>query len=297
MSQIGIVTALPEEWLAITTALNAHEVGSVKNDPNRYATATLPSTRGSSLEAVISFLPRTGTDSAATVTTNLLRSFPRVDDLIFSGIACGCPRPSDPDKHVRLGDIVVSDARGLVQTDHQTLHDNDRNLRSAMPIPSRRLLNCVRLLEADRLQRRYVWDAVLDDIVAANSLFRRPSPKTDVLLDGDGVRIKNPKDTDRRAGYPKVVHGTIGSSNTLFRNSLERDKLAREHGLTAFEMEGAGTAEAVWHFGKNYIIIRGICDYGDGRTKNDKWHNYAAAVAAAYTTAVLNRLRDDWIAV
>jgi len=42
MSQIGIVTALPEEWLAITTALNAHEVGSVKNDPNRYATATLP---------------------------------------------------------------------------------------------------------------------------------------------------------------------------------------------------------------------------------------------------------------
>jgi nucleoside phosphorylase len=87
-----------------------------------------------------------------------------------------------------------------------------------------------------------------------------------------------------------VFHGIIGSWNTLLRDHVLRDRLASQHNLRAIEMEGAGTAEAVWQFGKSYLIVRGICDYGDDRTKGDRWHGYAAAAAAAYAKSLLLRL-------
>lgn len=55
-----------------------------------------------------------------------------------------------------------------------------------------------------------------------------------------------------------------------------KDELAMEHGLLCFEMEAAG---ALADF--PCIVIRGISDYCDTH-KNDQWHGYAAAAAAAY---------------
>lgn len=290
VAQIGVLTALPEEWSAVVVALDATEIAEVRNDPNRYAVARLRRGRGRGLDVVVTFMPRMGTNSAATVATNLLRSFPEVDDLVFCGIAGGCPVPNDRSKHVRLGDIVVSDLRGIVQTDHQAVKDKLTKNRSAMPIPSRRLLNCVRLLEVDRIRSGPGWLESLSRIIKDLPSFARPASATDILLDSAGNEVPHPPDADRIPEAPKVVHGAIGSSNTLLRNSRARDKLAKAHDLRAFEMEGAGTAEAVWQFGKNYLVVRGICDYGDDRTKNDVWHHYAAAAAAAYTKSVLLRL-------
>jgi len=290
--RVGVVTALPEEWLAVVTALRAEETHSTADDPNRYALATVvnPVTGAAVVEAVVTFLPRMGTNSAAAAATNLLRSYPDVSDLIMSGIACGCPIPGDPDKHVRLGDVVVSDQDGMVQVDHQAVVDTRVEHRSSMPLPSRRLLNCVRLLQSDELSDVRPWNLELESLIERNPRFRRPPSATDVLLDEAGSQVRHPRDPARRAGWPKIVHGRIGSSNTLFRSSSFRDSLSHQHRLRALEMEGAGTAEAVWQFGKSYLVVRGICDYGDDRTKNDKWHHYAAAAAAAYTKAILLRL-------
>lgn len=293
VGQIGIVTALPAEWLAIITALSAEEIGSPDNDPNRYAIATLerPSDpEKKAIEVIVTFLPRMGTNSAAAAATNLLRSFPSIDDLVFSGIAGGCPCPSDPTKHVRLGDLVVSDQRGIVQTDHQAVRDRRTQNRSNMPPPSRRLLNSVRLIEADTLQKKTGWQRHLAEIIEHNSRFARPRSSTDVLLNENGATLTHPYDDHRTPTDPKVVHGAIGSSNTLLRSWRLRDRLVKRHDIRAFEMEGAGTAEAVWQFGKSYLIIRGICDYGDDRTKDDTWHMYASAAAAAYTKEVIQRL-------
>jgi hypothetical protein len=51
-----------------------------------------------------------------------------------------------------------------------------------------------------------------------------------------------------------------------------------------FEMEGAGVMTT-----GQCLAIRGICDYADSH-KNDDWHNYAAATAAAYTKFFVLRL-------
>ncbi|OHW91780.1 NB-ARC and TPR domain protein [Colletotrichum incanum] len=74
-----------------------------------------------------------------------------------------------------------------------------------------------------------------------------------------------------------VVHrGTIASGELVVKTAELRDRLAQQHGLLCFEMEAAG---ALTDF--PCMVIRGISDYCDSH-KNDQWHGYAAAVAAAY---------------
>jgi len=288
---VGVVTALPEEWLAVITALGATEAEPIANDPNRYALARIEvADSDEHIDVVITFLPRMGTNSAATVTTNLLRSYPAVTNLLFCGIACGCPNEVKQDKHVRLGDVVVSDFKGLIQLDHQANKSGVLENRSSLPLPSRALLNAVRLLQSDELEDRYPWEAHLDNIIRQNKAFRRPAPSTDILVNREGQVIRHPRDRSRRRGRPRVFCGAIGSSNTLLRNRDLRTEFSEKYDLRAIEMEGAGTAEAVWQFGKNYLVVRGACDYGDDIVKNDKWHFYAAASAAAYARAVLDRM-------
>lgn len=54
-------------------------------------------------------------------------------------------------------------------------------------------------------------------------------------------------------------------------------------------MESSGTADAAWSAGRNYLVIRGICDYCDIH-KNDDWQYHAALVAAAYARALIENL-------
>ncbi|KAJ4216002.1 hypothetical protein NW757_014678 [Fusarium falciforme] len=55
-----------------------------------------------------------------------------------------------------------------------------------------------------------------------------------------------------------------------------RDKIAKQNGITAFEMESAG----IWAQQVPCLIIKGVCDYADSH-KNKIWQPYAAATAAA----------------
>jgi len=57
-------------------------------------------------------------------------------------------------------------------------------------------------------------------------------------------------------------------------------------------MEGSGIAEATWDLDVSYMVIRGICDYCD-QNKGDRWKEYAAMVAAAYTCALLQSMPAD----
>jgi hypothetical protein len=65
------------------------------------------------------------------------------------------------------------------------------------------------------------------------------------------------------------------------KDAQQRDRIAKEQDVLCFEMEAAGLMN---HF--PCIVIRGISDYSDTH-KNDKWHGYAAMVAAAYAKDLL----------
>jgi len=107
------------------------------------------------------------------------------------------------------------------------------------------------------------------------------------------ARISHPKDLwrDRNPARPKVHLGAIGSANELLKDPIRRDRLRDEHGVRAIEMEGSGTADAAWSASRDYLVIRGTCDYCDTH-KNDEWHYYAALVAAAYARALIGSLPD-----
>jgi archaellum component FlaC len=104
-------------------------------------------------------------------------------------------------------------------------------------------------------------DCLLDESLAPTALVTRPERK-------QYDRIK--------------IHcGPIGSADSVVKDPIERDELARKFELLCFETESAGLMA-----GFPCLPIRGICDYSDTH-KNKKWQGYAAAVAATFALSLL----------
>lgn len=82
---------------------------------------------------------------------------------------------------------------------------------------------------------------------------------------------------------PEIFIGRVGSGNTVVKSGADRDRIAAQYDLIAFEMEGAGAWDQV-----PCIVVKGICDYGDNH-KNKGWQAFAAATAASVAKAMLGR--------
>jgi nucleoside phosphorylase len=296
--RLAIVTALPKEFAAVETMLDQHDDITVPDDSVRYTVGRI-----GHHQVVVTLLPKMGNNLASAVSSNLLRSFPNVGDILMVGIAGGVPDPKNPENHVRLGDMVISTDEGVVQFDFGKLeqigHEGETprehfTIRASDPPPSARLQQAVRFLEARRIRKERPWERHIERSTALENAVRPPSTK-DVLYDSrdPGRIIPHPRDAMRIAGQPKLHYGVIGSSNMLLKEPLLRDRLRDEYQVRAIEMEGSGIASATWMSGNaGYLLIRGICDYCDSH-KNDLWQGYAAVVAAAYARALIESIPAD----
>lgn len=93
-------------------------------------------------------------------------------------------------------------------------------------------------------------------------------------------------DNNAQMPFPDVKFGTIASGDKVMKSGEERDTVARETNIIAFEMEGAG----VWDtFQGNCLVIKAVCDYADSH-QSKKWQSYAALAAAAFTKIFL----EEW---
>jgi nucleoside phosphorylase len=241
---------------------------------------------------VLTLLAETGTNWAATAVANMLRSFESIDQVLMVGVAAGVPAPREPHRHVRLGDLVVA-TWGIVDYDHVVDRPGGLTLRQGFPQPSALLAYRVKGLAAGELHGRRPWEDELARLLARLPGFSRPDPATDRLyahsrVKSRAVRHPDPAVSGHRAGMPKVHEGRIGSANRSLRNAARRDALAREFDLRAFEMEGSGIGSSAFAGGRDWLVVRGISDYGDQRLGR-LWRPYASAVAAAYTRALLRR--------
>lgn len=286
--RFGVVTALPKEMAAMRAMLDAKWDFQVADDPNEYVIGKIAARDGSGDHYVaVTLLKKMGNNSAASAATNLLRSFPTVQDVLMVGIAGGCPDPSRPSRHVRLGDIVVSNEYGVLQYDNVKLAKGRIEVRDTSQRPSAVLIQRVKRLETERIEGEYPWEA---HILRGRNLesAKRPAASTDRLSPAgqSGKTVKHPRDPNRRSGQPKLHYGRIGSANTLLKDAKYRDALRDKHDVRAVEMEGSGIADGTWEFSQSYILIRGICDYGDSN-KNDIWQGYAAVAAAAYARSLI----------
>ncbi|MGB0383853.1 MAG: 5'-methylthioadenosine/S-adenosylhomocysteine nucleosidase [Ardenticatenaceae bacterium] len=278
--KFGIITALPKEEAAVKKML-------VHSYPEKAYTLGLIPARDGGYHHLALSQAGMGTNIAAVDAAFMLCDYPTIQELIMVGIAGGVPHPNKPDDHVRLGDIVVVNQKGVIQYDlDKESREGTEHRHHPFP-PSSRLLRVVKQLAADELNGQRPW---LAHIERAKTLFNgaRPAPNKDQLAHTDHPTqlITHPHDPKRIPGQPRVFIAPIASGNKLLKNPHKRDTLRKKFSVKAIEMEAAGVAHAAWRRNKGYLVIRGICDYCD-QNKNDHWQEYAAVVAAAYMRALL----------
>jgi nucleoside phosphorylase len=285
---VGIVSALWKEAAAMRLLVKGlRRVPMTPNDRNQYQEGWLPSTDPDQPHGVVlALLPQDSTGNASSVCADLFHSYPALECVVMCGIAGGVPDVGDPERHVRLGDIVV--AQEIVSYGHIRRIDGEEVLRRPIGGISADLTRAVHELRIGDLAGERPWRAWLDGTDERLARFRRPAPDTDVLyVAGRRIAHPDPVASGHEDGWPKVHYGRIGSADVLLRDEAHRDDLVTRHKLLAMEMEGSGIASAAALRNRPWFMVRGIVDYCENTGKNDAWHLYSSLAAAAYVRALL----------
>ncbi|KAL2809368.1 hypothetical protein BJX63DRAFT_435237 [Aspergillus granulosus] len=231
-----------------------------------------------------------GTNNAAIVATNMLRTFKTIRVCLMVGIGGGVPSRAD----VRLGDVVVGTR--VMQCDLGKLVRDGQLLRTAIPrIPHLSLSTAVSALRSKHELSPSRISDILRQMLGGQPAFGRPDladrlfcatyDHKSVTPGCDGCdQSKLLARSPRRADQIMIHYGAIASGNQVMRSGTTRDDVARQLDVICFEMETAGLIDIL-----PCIPIRGICDYSDSH-KSKEWQRYAAATAAAYAREFLDEL-------
>lgn len=289
---IAWICALPIERAAAYAMLD-----EVHSEPPRHHNDNNSYTLGSIHHhgVVIACLPEAqyGTNNAAAVLTNLMRTFTRIRFGLMVGIGGGAPSKAD----IRLGDVVVGTR--VMQYDLGKIVEHGEMYRTAAPkSPHQSLGTVVSTLRSQHELGHSRISSILQEKMDQHPMYHRPNLPDRLFFasyshDPANVdcnkcdRTKLVPRCMRSFDDPKIHYGAIASANQVMKHGLTRDKLARQLDTLCFEMEAAGVMDVL-----PCLPIRGICDYSDSH-KSKEWQRYAAATAAAYAREFLEVLAAD----
>ncbi|KAJ5769523.1 hypothetical protein N7520_004082 [Penicillium odoratum] len=285
---ISWICALPIEMAAARAVLDEiHEsLPTQTDDHNTYLLGSIKAHN-----VVIACLPtdQYGIVNAASVMTNLRRTFTAIRVGLMVGIGGGVPSKID----IRLGDIVVGTR--VMQSDLGKVVGDGELERTAIPKTPHHLLGtAVSALRAkhelegskvpsilqQRLERyEYGRPSMPDRLFQATYHHEDPLANCD-YCDPKKLVMRS----TRTSKDPSIYYGGIASGSQVVKSSISRDKIARNLNVICFEMEAAGLMDIL-----PCLSIRGICDYADSH-KSKEWQKYAAATAAAYARELLEEL-------
>lgn len=288
---IGIVTALQLEFEAVRRAFPGAVLTKKRDEAiglRNYLHVAVPAD-GGGVHEVVFVKAGMGNNKATAAAKQLLNDYKSVRDVIMVGIAAGVPDLSNAKRDVRLGDVVISDEKGVIKYDmKKTTSSGDVRNHEPRP-PSSDWLSAAQALASEKDTR----SSVLADISAQCGEGNIVRPRKDELLDeADPTKrmpAKRPRDADRTKGQPRFFFGPIGSADTVMKSAKARDEIADATGVMAVEMEGSGVAEVTWQGTRGYLIVRGICDYAND-AKNKEWQPYAATAAAAFVRRMIESM-------
>jgi nucleoside phosphorylase len=296
--RVLIVNALPIEAAAALAAADEVSKPFGEAGSNIYRVCAYIGAESATPRHVLQVtLPSMGKVSAASTVAAALNAYPGIEHIIVVGIAGCCPNPGAPAEHVRLGDVVVSDQKGIIEYDFVKLEEEGPKLRRSPQVPSAHMLQAFNQLRINELRGSRPWEAILDAALAkldATAGFARPDQSSDVLHES-GAIVPHPQDLTRRPGRPRIFGGGIATADTLLKDPRVRDKLRDSYGVKAVEMEGSAIQGASWLSGKDAMVVRGTSDYADGH-KADAWQPHAALVAAAYARSLIEAMPLEWFA-
>ncbi|KAL3294287.1 kinesin light chain [Colletotrichum asianum] len=290
---IGWVCALPIELAAAEEMLDEEfaELPTQPTDSNIYSFGRIKDHN-----VVMACLPagQMGTNSAATVASQMKSSFPSLRFGVLVGIGGGVPN-IDQNIDIRLGDVVISQPMGqhggVIQYDFGKTGSGGRIARTgSLNAPPQILLSASSKLRANHFRGKTNVNEFLSKI-CSQPKFASPGPEKDTLFKATSAHTAGPSCAKcgpvltrekRRTTAPALFFGNIASGNQVMKDGQTRDNHSRDlGGILCFEMEAAGLMN-------NFpcLVIRGICDYADAH-KNKQWQPYAAATAAALAKELL----------
>jgi nucleoside phosphorylase len=299
---VAVICAIDFEMSAVRYMLDREHprLPTKQGDSNMYVLGGL-----SGHNVVLACLPgNQGKGAAATVATNMARTFPSIRWRFFVGIGGGVPS----DKHdIRLGDVVISmpDGQhgGIVQYDLGKDTEDGFQLKGFLSPPPSILRNAVGIMKSDHLLNENRVNEFLLAMVRKGlglSVYEHPSGEPDILFEADYLHVPNNstcKNCDRAKTVnrpsrkfegPVIHYGLIASGDRVMKSATKRNKATHDLGdILCFEMEAAGIATEF-----SCIVIRGISDYADSH-KNNGWQRYAAATAAASAKEMLSYLDSE----
>jgi nucleoside phosphorylase len=298
---IGIICPLPIEVAAMIQMLDErHSTRQFPPDPNLYHLGRI-----GDHNVVIAGLPEglIGIASATTVAERLCVTFCSVKALLLVGIGGGVPTTKND---MRLGDVVVSrpDGKygGVVQYDFgKSLSQGRFEPTGDLNSPPRELLSILGAMKANHLVNGTQSPDYLLYLHASqsNPNLKYPGAEVDILFEADydhaggsdceGCdKAREIKRRPRKANGPIIHYGVIASANQLMRDPRKRDLYNNNYDdrILCFEMEAAGLMNST-----PCLVIRGISDYADSHKRKDNvWHGYAAATAAAFAKEFINTI-------
>ncbi|UKZ78708.1 hypothetical protein TrVFT333_006454 [Trichoderma virens FT-333] len=310
---VGWVCALSKEQTAATAMLDDRHVCLPKPsyDPNTYTLGSI-----GKHNIVIACLPEgeIGNNSAATIATWMISTFPSIKFGLMVGIGGGIP------PKVRLGDVVVSTPTdqygGVVQWDFGKAEEGGKfkqtgslnnpptllrtaltKLRTEIELSGSKIpeyLDELRQKWPRLVLLKYTWSESLKDPLSAPRIpyDSHSSQKATFSIFLNGRASGKPPAVNGGETKPRdtrVHYGLIASGNQVIKDAKVRDSLNQRYdgNVLCVEMEAAGLMN-------NFpcIVIRGICDYADSQKSKD-WQEYAAAVAAAFAKELLQYVQPS----
>lgn len=253
--------------------------------------------------------------AAGNTTTRLLGTFQKVDYVFLVGVAGGVPHYTDYNRHVRLGDVVVSCPTENNGSRHVYMYCESVSspskteeakisfeLRPYAPV-NLVLQNIARDLKvaADNNADitppwlKYMNQGLSTLTGQSEHEFKPPPVESDKLYmnigERDVIEVAHPAPQDsftkRMEGCPRVHLAPVASGRQVVRDDRLRQKFASQTGALAYDCEFDAVIESVLgNCRESFVCVRGISDYKDGMRRRE-WQPYASLAAASVMKAVI----------
>lgn len=272
-------------------------------------------------------LPMTGRTRDALIatggtTTRLLGTFQAVEKVFLVGVGGAVPHFADFNKHIRLGDVVLSapthDARFVYQYfEREPLPGAESGkyrfeTKNWCPedLCLQQIAESLTLNQfSDGLPPAWMssYDAALANLSecggggeGADNEWTKPKAETDKLFMSVGgntiIEVGHPPpkkdDLDLRAKGRPVLHlGPVASGRHVALNDQLRQEMAAKNGILAFDNELDSVVDSIYGSRKeSYMLVRGIADYKDGTKGTKPWQQYSALMAAAVLKSIVENI-------
>ncbi|KAK2585124.1 hypothetical protein KPH14_008634 [Odynerus spinipes] len=248
--------------------------------------------------------------AAGNTTTRLLGTFQKVDFVFLVGVGGGVPHYTDYNKHVKLGDVVVSHPTPInkkyvyVYCESAKMNENGNyHFETKEYCPPNLGLQeiAANLKQQSGNETSPPWQEYLKEGIEnldnqAEHDFKAPPPESDKLYmaigDRDVIEVAHPiapqdATNKRMEGCPRIHLAPIASGRQIARDDQLRQKFSSRFGALAFDGEMDAVVESILgNCRESFAVIRGISDYKDG-SRIKEWQPYASLAAASVMKAII----------